>query len=217
MRKSKKNVNKLVIALIVVVIVIAAVFAYKSFGNTKLNGFYVNQSSFVVEASDMQKVEIFVEKEREPEPKKLGEMEIVEKDADNKQTWIMDVHKTNINQVITNIYAQGTTIDGKVTKRLSLPYKTPEEFTRVLRIGDTPQAVLFGTVNSVTGNILSLNILASTTIRVTLVPDVVVTNKAGQEILPSQLIRGGLVSVTGDFTDETSFTAAEVAEENPQL
>ncbi len=216
MRKSNNNNSKkLVIAVVVIVLLIGGIAAYKTFAGPSLKSFYVNQSNLIVEANNMEKVEVFAQLETSNAAASIGVMEIAEQNETNDQTWILTIPANQ--GTTTKMYAQGTTKDGKTTKQLALPYKTTEEYSRALGKTKTSQAVLFGTVNNVTGNILSLNILASTTIRVTLVPNAQVTNKAGQKVLPSQLVRGGLVSVTGDFTDEISFTATEVAEENPQI
>ncbi|MDQ3077172.1 MAG: hypothetical protein M3Q63_03935 [bacterium] len=216
MRKSNNNNSrKLVISVVALVVLMGGVIAYKIFSGPTLKNFSVNQANLVVEANNMEKVEVYAQQSTSKEASLIGAMEIVEQNDANDQTWILLI-PTTMGTTTTKIYAQGTTKEGKATKKLELPYETQEEISRALGQTKTSQAVLFGTVNSVVGNILSLNILASTTVKVTLVPNAQVTNKVGQKILPYQLIKGGLVSVTGDFTDEISFTATEVAEENPQ-
>ncbi|MBA3286192.1 MAG: hypothetical protein H0U27_14205 [Nitrosopumilus sp.] len=215
MQKSKNSNKKVIVGVVAVLVVIAGVAAYKMFARPSLKSFYVNQSNLIVEANNMEKVEVFAQLESSNTTGSIGIMEVVEKNDQNDQTWIFVIPESQ--GTTTKIFAQGTTKEGKQTRRFTLSADELKKISRVIEDKNTSQAVLFGTVNSVTGNILSLNILASTTIRVTLVPNAQVTNKAGQKVLPSQLVRGGLVSVTGDFTDETSFTATEVAEENPQI
>lgn len=208
----KKNIMLVVILLIVL---IGGIYLIKILKGPAIKSFYVNQSNLVVEAQNMGKIDVFVESDATNGVELVGSMELVEQNEENDQTWFLAVPQYI--GTSTKIFAQGFTKEGKTTKKVSLP---PGELEEVVISSldqiDNSYAVLFGTVNSVTGNMLSLNIHASTTIKVTLVSDVVVTNKAGQKILPSQLIRGGLVSVTGQFKDEISFVASEVAEELPQ-
>lgn len=203
------------LVVILLIVLIGGIYLIKILKGPAIKSFYVNQSNLVVEAQNMGKIDVFVESDATNGVELVGSMELVEQNEENDQTWFLAVPQYI--GTSTKIFAQGFTKEGKTTKKVSLP---PGELEEVVISSldqiDNSYAVLFGTVNSVTGNMLSLNIHASTTIKVTLVSDVVVTNKAGQKILPSQLIRGGLVSVTGQFKDEISFVASEVAEELPQ-
>jgi hypothetical protein len=217
-----KTMKKNILIILGVLAILLAVFAtvlYSGDKDSKIITFAVEkpdlgQPNFVVTSQKLTAVEILGLPEGAAKNKyvSLGKMDLVEKNEQGAETWVMAVPEQP--QKLTEVIARGFNEKNRVTSQVTLPIKGTSAITTTLWPTET-RTVLTGTVKSFAGKTISLSvpipqISANATITVTLADKATVVDQKGKPTTVSQIKKGAKISVLGDYTDDASFTATQV-------
>jgi hypothetical protein len=198
--------NKIIIAVVIVVILVGVgIYGYMTSFGPRIVSFYVAKPALVVEGDRLSKVEVY------GVPPKgdnilMGTMELVE-ESNGAQTWTLTIPDKAVD--LKEIFARGYA-GGRTTNKKSLPIKSSEIKNELW--AKEAQVVLNGTVKSISGRTILLNISlpVPTTMNIRLDLKGTIVDAKGKPTTLAQLKPGTPISVTGDYTDETAFTATQI-------
>jgi hypothetical protein len=157
----------------------------------------------------MKAIEVFGVASTSPDEISFGQMEIAEQTEDGTATWILPILETP--QVLDSVYLIGTTNDGKTTDKKEL--ELPAGYTLGLALWpQAQQSVVAGTVSSVKGRILTLDVIqpVKSTLTITLATTARVSDEQAKPIPLTRIRQGIGIAATGQYTTENTFTASQI-------
>ncbi len=208
--KNKYMKNKrLIIGILIALVVIAGIlwYGYLTAFGPKLKELSVSQPDIVAIGDRLAKIEVFGKSESGSNIS-MGPMELVES-SNGEQTWILEIPAKPLD--VKEIFARGYTARGRKTNEVSLAIYGKENLKNELWAEES-QVVLSGIVKSISGRTITLSTVTPTLSTITVKVDLQakVFDAQGKVSLLSRVRQGGKVSVTGKYTEETTFTASQV-------